>query len=209
MREKRARRTAEDARQAILEAAEKRLTAAGPSALRLQDVAADVGISHPAVLHHFGSREGLVRAVVEHATRKLQEDLLGSLLSAEGFAPDGVSLLDRAFETLAARGHARLIFWLLLSGYDPFDSDVLRQGFTGIVEATHALRIAEMPGKRKPTLEDTTFTVMLSALALFGEAVAGKTTFSLAGLAKDRGVDKRFRDWLAALLTRHLAEPPA
>ena len=72
----RRRRTADVARQEILEAAERRLAQSGPQGLRLQDVAADVGISHPAVLHHFGSREALVHAVIERAIVKLQEDLV-------------------------------------------------------------------------------------------------------------------------------------
>ena len=52
---RRVRRTAEAARAAILEAAEKRLAEAGPAGIRLQGVAADVGVSHPTVLHHFCS----------------------------------------------------------------------------------------------------------------------------------------------------------
>src|SRR5256885_1887280 len=81
--------------------------------LRLQDVADDVGISHPAVLHHFGSREALVQAVVSRAIDKLQTDLFRGIASAPD---DGAGLFDRVFETLATRGQARLIGWLLLSG---------------------------------------------------------------------------------------------
>jgi len=51
---KRVRRTKEEAQRVILDAAEERLANGGPEALRLQDIAADVGISHPAILHHFG-----------------------------------------------------------------------------------------------------------------------------------------------------------
>ena len=50
---KRVRRTKEEAQRVILDAAEERLANGGPEALRLQDIAADVGISHPAILHHF------------------------------------------------------------------------------------------------------------------------------------------------------------
>ena len=55
---KRRRLPADEAKTRILEAAQKRLTEGGPDAIRLQDLAADLGISHPAILHHFGSREG-------------------------------------------------------------------------------------------------------------------------------------------------------
>src|SRR6478736_553059 len=63
----RVRRDAETARAAILEATEKRLVHVGPSGIRLQEVAADAGVSHPTVLHHFGSREALVQAVIVRA----------------------------------------------------------------------------------------------------------------------------------------------
>src|SRR5262245_6032327 len=76
----RRRRTAEQAREEILDAAEKRLRDRGPDAIRLQEIAADVGISHPAVLHHFGSREGLVGAVTERAMNKLEHELLAVML---------------------------------------------------------------------------------------------------------------------------------
>ncbi|MBV1885644.1 MAG: TetR family transcriptional regulator, partial [Parvibaculaceae bacterium] len=50
---KRIRRTAEEARRLILDAAEKRLAEQGPEGIRLQDIAKDIGVSHPAILHHF------------------------------------------------------------------------------------------------------------------------------------------------------------
>ena len=76
---KRIRRTAEEARRLILDAAEERLARQGPEGLRLQDIARDVGISHPAILHHFESREGLVRALVGRANRQLRDTLLSAL----------------------------------------------------------------------------------------------------------------------------------
>ena len=56
----RTRRTADEARRLILDAAERQLAEVGPAGLRLQEVAKEVGVSHPTVLHHFGSREELV-----------------------------------------------------------------------------------------------------------------------------------------------------
>ena len=46
------------ARRAILEAAQKRLADCGPEEIRLQAIASDLGISHPAILHlHIHSLE--------------------------------------------------------------------------------------------------------------------------------------------------------
>ena len=69
---KRIRRTPEEARALILRAARERLSRTGPEGLRLQDIAADAGISHPSILHHFGNREGLVRALTREAAEELR-----------------------------------------------------------------------------------------------------------------------------------------
>jgi TetR/AcrR family transcriptional regulator, repressor for neighboring sulfatase len=55
-RGKRQRRTPEEARRLILEAAQMLIARTGPEGFRLQDIAAAAGISHPLILHHFGSR---------------------------------------------------------------------------------------------------------------------------------------------------------
>ena len=200
----RRRRPADVARREILQAAEKRLAESGPAGLRLQDVAADVGISHPAVLHHFGSREGLVHAVIEQAITGLQEDLVRSLgATRHGDAPDAAALFEQVFETLSGRGHARLMAWLLLAGYDPFN-ETARANWAEIGKVTHALRLERVKGKGKPTYEDTMFAIMLSALALFGQAIAGRATFRVAGLEADPRTERRFRKWLAELLSKHL-----
>ncbi|MCU1277987.1 MAG: Transcriptional regulator, TetR family protein [bacterium] len=202
MAKPRQRRSAEAARHAILDAAERRLAEAGPAALRLQDVAADVGVSHPAVLHHFGSRQGLVRAVVDRAVRRLEAALIASFGSSGAVPPDGAALLERVFATLADGGHARLMAWLMLSGQEALDIDVARASWRAIIDATHALR------PRGTTREDTTFTVALAALATFGQAIAGESVFHMAGLGRDAAAPARFRRWLAALLGEHLSVVP-
>lgn len=194
--ETRRRRKPEEARAEILDAAERRLAAAGPAALRLQEIAADVGISHPAVLHHFGSREALVHAVVDRAMQRLEQDLVQAFAATAG-APGPEALLDRVYETLADRGHARTMAWLLLSGYAPSVAPAARANWTAIAKATHALRPAGAD------FDDTMFTVLLSALALFGQAIAGQSAFDLASLG-DPEAGLRFRRWLGQLLVQHL-----
>jgi AcrR family transcriptional regulator len=208
-RTRKPRRPAEEARREILDAAERRLVEEGPSALRLQDVAADIGSSHPAVLHHFGSREGLVQAVIDRAVHALQADLVESISTTAdaGHIPDGAELIERVYETLSERGHARLIAWLLLSGFEPIDTPDARGAWAMISEATHALRLAKGRGKKKPTLEDTRFTIALSALVVFSFSIAGSSTLRVAGFPDDPKTQKRFRQWFASLLARHLADP--
>src|SRR5262245_22968737 len=90
----RRRLPAEEARERILEAARTRLKECGPDGLRLQDIAADVGVAHPTVLHHFGNREGLVRALVNRTLVDLEKYLVRCFMS--GDAPDNLpAMMDR------------------------------------------------------------------------------------------------------------------
>jgi AcrR family transcriptional regulator len=202
----RRRRSADEARREILDAAERRLQLSGPATIRLQDIAAEVGISHPAVLHHFGSREALVEAVVERAIHALERELIAMITVADGEWLDPATLLGRVADTLGARGQARLLAWLVLTGHRPFGSRESRQSWARIAESTHALRLRVAPrGGQPPPYEDTLFTVILSCLALFGEALAGEAVFDNAGLANDSTARPRFRDWLGGVLLRHMA----
>jgi TetR/AcrR family transcriptional regulator, repressor for neighboring sulfatase len=202
----RVRRTADEARTLILDAAERRLTEGGPGAIRIQDVAAQVGISHPAVLHHFKTREALVNAVVERAMRTLEADLVSAFHSATGGPPDAGEMLERVYETLAVRGHGRLLAWLVLSGHDTLDVDVAKSSWTAIAEASHAMR--KEHGIEAP-YEDTLFTFVLCAFALFAQAIIGKTTFEMAGLEREREAPVRFRQWLGSMVVAHLERSPS
>src|SRR5215472_14610843 len=78
-RTKRQRRTPEEARRLILGAAQAAIVRTGPEGLRLHDIAAAAGVSHPLILHHFGSRAGLVRALTRAATGELRDKLLAAM----------------------------------------------------------------------------------------------------------------------------------
>lgn len=196
----RIRRSAEGAKRAILDAAERLLLEVGPSAIRLQDVAAEVGISHPAVLHHFGSREALVEAVADRALRGLQADLVARFSDASKL-PDPKESLDAVFSVLGDRGHARLVAWLTLSGLSRPTKES-RAYWTTVIDAVHGLRTKVVP---KALREETTFVLMLSALALFGEALIGEPMFQDASV--DKAGRARFRAWLGELMLRTLATP--
>ena len=120
-----------------------------------------------------------------------------------GEAPDAAALFEHVFKTLFDGGHARLMAWLLLSGYDPFN-ETARENWAQIGKVAHGLRLKRAKGARKPAYEDTLFVIALSALALFGQAIAGKATFRVAGLEADPKAERRFRKWLATLLSKHM-----
>ncbi len=62
---------------------------------------------------------------------------------------------------------------------------------------------------RTPPREDTTFTVILAALALSGASALGPAFFASAGLTDDDATAARFRRWLARILVEHLDTPAA
>jgi AcrR family transcriptional regulator len=201
---KRTRRTAEQARAAILDAAERQLRQAGPAGIRLQDVAADVGVSHPAILHHFGSREALIEAVVSRAMGQLETELLRAVGQGAVGEAEAADMLERVFEVLGDRGYGRIMAWVLLSGHQPMQDASIQS----IAQAVHARRCSEHAERgSRPSLEDSTFTVLLAALAMFGDAVAGREMHESAGLERAASA-KRFRRWFARLLLDHLDRNP-
>src|SRR3984893_5635360 len=105
---KRARRTPEEARRLILETAQQLIARAGPEGLRRQEIAAAAGISHPLILHHFGSREGLVRALTQQAVAELRDKLIAAMGTSAYSAEEQ---LDRVFNAFRD-GLAQRLAWL-------------------------------------------------------------------------------------------------
>lgn len=197
------RRTAEDARAAILEAAEKRLNAVGPAGIRLQDVARDVGVSHPTVLHHFGSREALVREVVARSFESLNAEILAALSEAPEGAQGASEVLGRVAATLSKPSRVRALAWLALSDHG-LPPNVGR--LDAVVKAFHDRRIALRSKSRKtpPQIEDTTFAVLLTAFALGGEALVGRALYPSAGQTDIEQASTAFRAWLGGVLFTYL-----
>lgn len=215
---RRRRRTAEEARRAILEAAQKRLAECGPEEIRLQDIASDLGISHPAILHHFGSREALMRDLSLHSLRALNEDLVAALRGSSDRELTG--WLDRVVETLGDRGHARLLAWSLLTGRlgeadEPANVDAGQESqlLRDLARAVHERRVdlAGPDAEEDIALEDSIFAVQFAAAALLGDALMGPLLRRSAGVDPSDASRERFRVWfgrrIGELLVPRRAEP--
>ncbi len=199
-KEKRIRRTPEDARELILDAAENSMGTEGPAALRLQDIAKEVGISHATVLHHFGSREGLVKALHLRALERLRGSLLGQMGNADS-ADDGVARSFTAFRD----GMARSILWLMQL---PDDGDIkLPAGGVAtidqIAQGLHSLRVGFAPPGKTVDYADSRAVSHLVAVAAFGDALIGDKLRELSGQDLLEG-RKRFERWLSALIDLHI-----
>jgi AcrR family transcriptional regulator len=201
----RRRRSADEARRAILDAAEARLVNSGPDGIRLQEVAADVGMSHPTVLHHFGSREALVREVCERRFASIRADLAEAMMRSAGGAKDLGDMFESVAAAVRVNGHARVVFWLALSGH--LDHDAQEARMAPIGGLAQELRIRNRGGGRVP-LEDTLFTLSAATLVVLAEAVIGPVILRDLGLAGDEATAARFRTWFSELVADHLLHGP-
>jgi len=204
---RRRRRTAEEAQRQILDAAERRLIAGGPEAIRLQDIAADVGLSHPAILHHFGSRDGLIEALVAHGMQGFQAQILAGWPSEQ--VPDIEGTFERFYAMAEERGYARLLAWLILSGRG---SKGLRPGLLRpLVARIHAGRVRAnlQDGRPAADFEDTVFIAVLFATSVFGDALFGPLTRRTMGLRGTAAGARRFRRWLIDFVADRASRSPA
>ena len=187
----RRRRSREDARAEILDAAENLLVDQGPSAVTLKNVAEAVGISHPGVLHHFRSAALLQQALHERTSLRIRTDLLAVVSGAAG--PDQRAGMLAAMDALADPRKGRLLAWLVASGADPFP-DASAQGLGRIAAALTGA------GGDPQVVRDK---LLLVVLAMVGD--------SLVGAQARRRLGESDRDAAAfrARLLDQLLTPPA
>ena len=183
---KRIRRPPEEARRLILDAAEASMQASGPAGLRLQDVAEAAGVSHPTILHHFESREGLIRAVHARSLQELREQLTVALAGAD-------AVRRPVMDTFAAfrDGLAQRMLWILQSGWRPATLSVFEQ----MIEEVHAIRVRKRGGD--VDIADTRAYVHLTVVTAFGDAVIGGLLRRSATAEADTPGAERFAAWFA------------
>lgn len=190
---KRIRRTSEDARALILDAAEACMTKAGPAGLRLQDVAEVAGVSHPTILHHFESREGLIRAVHLRSIDRLRETLTAAMTGADA----SIRPIEATFAAFRD-GLAQRILWMLQSGPPPPGAPLTV--FETMVEHLHALRLRLAEPGETVDIEDSRAIIHLTVIAAFGDAVLGQRLRRSATPEADAEGAARFADWFARLI---------
>ena len=113
----RRRRPADQVRQLALECARRLLLQHGPSAITLQAVAGQLGMTHGNVTHHFGSANGLQGALAEAMIRDLVDAVQAALAGLRAGETDVRDVIDLVFDAFDAGGAGQLIAWLASSGH--------------------------------------------------------------------------------------------
>jgi AcrR family transcriptional regulator len=111
----RVRRTPEDARAHILDAADTVFRDQMPDAVGLREIAAAAEVSHGLVTHYFATYEGLVAAVISRRLEAARSTAFAHLAQTT-FTADEAPLLSVLVDLLADRTLIRLIIWSLLTG---------------------------------------------------------------------------------------------
>jgi AcrR family transcriptional regulator len=196
---KRIRRTPEEARRVILDAAEAAMRRSGPGGLRLQEVAERAGVSHPTILHHFQSRDGLVLALNRRTVEEMGE-LLRAQLDSPSPVPGGpVGAVFEAYRN----GFAQRIIWVMQSGEATPDPAPGLALFDDMVDQLHALRLQFAPSGRAPDRADSAALVHLVTIAAFGDALIGPLLRRSASEADDAQARTGFEAWLSGLIATH------
>jgi TetR/AcrR family transcriptional regulator, repressor for neighboring sulfatase len=192
---KRVRRTPEETRRLILDAARAAIARSGPEGLRLHDIGVAAGVSHPLILHHFGSRAGLVRALTREASAELRDKLIAAMTEGDYSVEDQLARVFDAFRN----GLGQRLAWLATvdpNGEQSASEMIQRE----IADHLYARRVAAAPPGAMVAPEDSQFLVHLIATAALGDAIYGAQFRRSAGVAEGPETDRRFLSWLAELL---------
>jgi AcrR family transcriptional regulator len=185
----------EAARTAILDAAEKVMTEVGPAGLRISTVAEAAGMAHPNIIHHFGSREGLIAAVANRVGQRATDRITSAIKKAAAAgANQKLEALTEVLDTAFLGDEGRLVAWLHMSGVEnAMDSNMKR-----ILAVSQELR------KTVDVNADAVNTnrlVGLITLALLGEVVYGPGITEALGFGNsEEGGPDNFRAWLAGIV---------
>ena len=186
-------------REAVLERAAAVVAAEGPHRLSLRSLAGDLGVSHTAPRHHFGSRTGVLTALAAQGFDRLADRLRGSREAGGTFLDLGVAYVEFA---AAHPAHFQVMFApRLLDEDDPE------------LAAARERALAELTGGADRLVDDGRAEDTASAVLAGWALVHGLATLAQSGNLARAGVRDLLPDDDLPALTRRAAGllfgPPA
>jgi len=174
---RRVRRQPEEVRTSAIESARKLLLSKGPDAITLKAVAADLGMTHTNLIHHFGSAAELQSALMRDMVSTLTSTLEGAVARFRAGEGDIREFVDIVFNAFDRGGAGRLAAWLMVSGnaklFAPV-GDVVRDYIAHVEQGSHvdASLMADMHRR-------FTSTSLFVVVAAFGDAIIGGMMHSM------------------------------
>jgi AcrR family transcriptional regulator len=165
---RRIRRTPEAARDGALDAAQRLLLAGGPGSVTLKAVAAELGMSHANIIHHFGSAAGLQTMLMERMIRDTVAGVRGAVDRLRAGDADPRDIVDLVFDSFARRGVGQLTAWLIATG----EAARLRPLFQVVRDLVTSIEAGapHPPQEAHRRITDATLMLVLTGL---GDALIG------------------------------------
>jgi AcrR family transcriptional regulator len=201
---KRVRRSPEEARTLILDAADRVFAVHLPDAVGLKEVAREAGVSHALITHYFGTYGGLVEAALERRFTSVREALVRELFGASLDPDAGAAQLLTAYRRALSVGAAdpvtvRLGAWAMMNGRaaqeDFFAHRV--QGMKALADALE--KRTDLPR------EDLEFALVASFALSVVWTIGGHWLAGALGKKKSRGFEPSFDDRVGAMIEGYLA----
>ncbi|SEJ83082.1 transcriptional regulator, TetR family [Sphingomonas sp. OV641] len=171
----RRRLSPEESRAAALSAARELLVEAGPQAVTLKAVGARIGRTHANLLHHFGSAEGLQKALIAHMASSIVGTIKAAVIRSRE-VEDPAEVVDLTFDAFGKNGAGALASWMILTGNE--------NALDPILNAIHDLvddLVRDVPAHGKPIHEETLQLVLMA----LGDALLGAPMAKALGLERD------------------------
>ena len=202
-RGRRVRRSPEEARLLILDAAERVFGDKGPDAAGLKDVARAAGVSHGLVTHYFGTYSALVEATMERVVDRARAAIVTRLAELDEPTPE--QLLTTYFHVIQQPPLGRLFAWLALSGRLAEESFFARrvQGPRQVADVLEARLRARMPDDSR--FDRTELDYILALVLSVGIGEGASQGMFWEGLGRKQADEQpAFRSWLAELIRQRL-----
>lgn len=182
-------------RTAILEAAVRIYGERGFRGTGLHAIAAEVGISHTGVLHHFGTKENLLRALVQYRLERQAADYV--VFSIGGRA--GIAMVPRIAERLLDDSAMERLFTVLIAENlmpgDPLHEHFVMLQRAGREQVATMIRVGIDRGEFRNDIEPETIATEIIAFLI------GMQTQWLLDPDKVKLV-RTFEQYIAGLLDR-------
>lgn len=156
--------------------------------MTLKAVGARIGRTHANLLHHFGSAEGLQRALIARMADYITATIRDAVLGNRQGEPDPRRIVDLVFDAFDIGGAGALASWMILSG----NRDALDPILSAIHDLVDELADGVQPPERP--IQDETLHLVLIAL---GDALLGEAMARALGLPRGKA-----RDLATAMLVR-------
>ncbi|MFF7440162.1 TetR family transcriptional regulator [Streptomyces sp. NPDC008122] len=200
----RRRRTPDEARAEILDAATELIARHGPDGVGLRRVAEAAGVTHGLVTHYFGTYRALVRAVLERENERKRE-LVRARMRADGSVPYATGMTEVLFEILADERYVRLWTWSQLHALGDGPAPDSPTDLSRLVDVIEEGVRSVLPPPEGPDRSRIEQLVLLAMSGAYGYALGRRYWLTDLGHDPDRPEhDTAYRTALSSALAAYI-----